>query len=390
MRKRDEADLELDVQAAAYLAGEDRTQRFIAKAMGKSTPIVSRLLQIARQEGWLEQKFKPGDLTEEQMRAVRERASAALWSDALRRVLEQVPGPSAPQIRVLPSRRGTWDARLDGFGEAAASCVRDLTLQSKTGVGVTWGVTIASIVRGIDRLPAVHVKKRIQFVPLCPEPLGLRPTLTSSSNLAAQMDRVINGRTDNDLSLAVVPAMIPLSFSASETAAIWKMVRLVDSYRRIFGEQHPTAGDPPPHVDCIDTILTSVSSPERGPLGFINDEIIRRGRVDRRSLEGIVLGDIGGVLIPRPGLSAEAKAEYTRIQQHWTGLKVETLKRCRDAACSGHGAGVIVVAVGASKARFVLDGVIKQGLANHIIIDEELKKKLEDIVANQPARKPQP
>lgn len=220
--------------------------------------------------------------------------------------------------------------------------------------------------------------KPIQFILLCGEPLGNSPTRFSSSNLASQLDVLINGGTRIPLSLAAVPALIPKDFSRAEVNAIRKLISRVDAHREIFGGPNQESARRECLIDNVDTILTSIGSSATA-LAFGDDEFVKTAGITREDLQKLVIGDIGGVLFPRPHLGAGEQAALDQIVARWTGITEKHIKYCIDRARHDKTPGVIVVAIGESKATIVYE-CVKRGLVNHLVIDQDLAKKLESVV----------
>ena len=94
----------------------------------------------------------------------------------------------------------------------------------------------------------------------------------------------------------------------------------------------------------------------------------------------LVIGDMAGVCFPHEGLAEKDRIEVDDINARWTGVKVANLKRCADRAFKGDPMtgppGLVIAAVDARKANIVLD-IVKRGLVNHLLIDEDLQEALE-------------
>jgi DNA-binding transcriptional regulator LsrR (DeoR family) len=116
-------------------------------------------------------------------------------------------------------------------------------------------------------------------------------------------------------------------------------------------------------------------------MGFIYDELLKAGSTPRKkltqsSLQKLVVGDLGGILFPRPDLDARGREEVARLNAMWTGAKLRHVERiARDAARSTR-PGVIVVAMGAEDRAAILAEVIRYGLVNELIIDRSLSEAL--------------
>ena len=104
-------------------------------------------------------------------------------------------------------------------------------------------------------------------------------------------------------------------------------------------------------------------------------------------LAKLVVGDMGGVLFPRDRLTPKQKQKLETVAARWTGVTVDHLKRCsrraHDQPHSFNGPpGVVVICVGKARAPFLLEAV-KQGIVNHLIIDDELQEELDKISREQ-------
>jgi DNA-binding transcriptional regulator LsrR (DeoR family) len=105
-----------------------------------------------------------------------------------------------------------------------------------------------------------------------------------------------------------------------------------------------------PWIDRVDAILTSISTEER-PLGFDDDRLIRAAGIRRERLNDLVIGDLCGIVIPRPNLDSQSKSEIENIMARWTG---------------------------ANKASVVHEG-LRRGLIQHLFMDEDLADRLGEI-----------
>ena len=102
-----------------------------------------------------------------------------------------------------------------------------------------------------------------------------------------------------------------------------------------------------------------------------------------RELQKLVLGDISGVFIPRPDLSASQRVKLKNLSKRWTGIKLEHLKNCSLSSFSSDPLkgkpGIVVVAIAKNKARFIYEGA-KLNLINRLVIDDDLEEELERLV----------
>lgn len=385
---------------AARLASMKARQHKIAEILGISPSAVSKLLKKAMAEGYLQLQFLPKDLSEEEIREIEARIRPQELKEHLHRLARDSRAPvPRPEVRVFESATEevmsseAWSFRLEQFGQSASSYIQGLLLQSEV-CGVSWGETLASVVRALDKPgnPAPRREAPIHFVPLCGEALDSAPKRVNSSSLAHRLDEIMNGPQSQcrSLWLAGVPALVPDitdGFTPNELAAIQKYIRHIRAYREIFGEapgsscrdgwsdRAPKRSRCLPWIERLDTILTSVGPAER-PLGYGGKELLKSAGLTIEEARHLILGDISGILIKRPDLSAEDRNRVDKINERWTGIKERHLRRCAEEATRNGRAGVVLVAIGSNKAPFVYEAV-KLGLANHLVVDQHLASALQ-------------
>jgi hypothetical protein len=95
----------------------------------------------------------------------------------------------------------------------------------------------------------------------------------------------------------------------------------------------------------------------------------------------VLIGDLGGVLIPKPELESEDRDLVKELNEMWTGIKLQDLKRIAKVASTSDGGGIVVVAIGKQKAA-VLYETIRLGLVNEALIDQDLVNKLRQIMTD--------
>ena len=371
----------LDKQTAAFMyAAQHRSQEYIADILGISQSVVSRLLKDAETEGFLETsvRFLSRKVNPERMREIEVRASPRGMQ--LAQKLEAFATGSshgvALHVRILPSASyatspAAWTHRLEHFGAAAQEIVKALLLDASV-VGVAWGATVATVIHQfqVSGVTTARADSPIQFVPLMGEPLGNATSRFSSSRLAIDLDQSLNGGSENSLSLALVPALIPQGFSPVEVKAIRRLISHVRSYQDIFGGREDGGA---PWVACLDAIITSVSTAER-PLGFDHDNLVRTAKMSRTHLGDAVVGDLCGALIPRKGHEDEVRG----MSEFWTGIGLAQIRDCALRSSRQGKSGVILLALGRNKSRVVFEAA-RQGLVNQLIIDQDLADGIEEI-----------
>jgi DNA-binding transcriptional regulator LsrR (DeoR family) len=369
--------------AVAMLAAEGRRQVNIAELLGLGEVRVSRLLRDARRARYLREeiRFLKEDLPDHLLLKVRDRIVRKAVTDRLRSFMQGIPG-GGPIMRVFNCDAHVSNARkrVEQLSQQAAPYLKKL-LERSQKCGLTWGGMLRGAVSALSEL---HFQYRTppqirECIPLSGEPLGNEPMRFSSSSLAHDLGQIVNGDSYNAPSLAMVPAFIPEGFSKSEVSGVWKLIGLVRSYGMIFGRRSMKNGEKP-LAEHLDMLLTSVG-PAESPLGFGQGRLFETGKLKIDDLRELVLGDIGGVCVPRPDLKQTALRKLQDVNERWTGLRLEHVQACAAQAKDPDRdrPGVVVISGGKARARFIYE-ITRRGLINHLIIDDELAKELDTIV----------
>jgi DNA-binding transcriptional regulator LsrR (DeoR family) len=365
VKAKKEDEQEQLVLVAAYLASEGKKQREIGVALGVSQPEVSRLLEAARTRKLLVPARPILTCTEEERQEVVTRFfSSGAILDRLRKLEGRFAG-TLRRVTVAHSDRSRCETLAALLGEAHV-------------VGVTWGGTIRRTVEMLrDHLPEPSRTGAVQFVPLCGEPLRdwHDPVQYSSTALASELGALLGGKERaGHLSLAGVPAIIPPQFTkASELKTIRRFIAQVGSYRAIFGGEGAAGrGGERPLVERLDTILTSIGVVEAKYRGIWLREWVELGVVSEALLSALVVADVGGVMVPKAGLSAARERRIAGMMKtRWTGIQRKQLERC----AREERPGVIVLALGAWRVGAVRR-IVELGLVNELVIDAELAEGL--------------
>jgi hypothetical protein len=89
----------------------------------------------------------------------------------------------------------------------------------------------------------------------------------------------------------------------------------------------------------------------------------------------LVVGDVGGVLIPKPHIKKGSPADKAlrKISERWMGIRTEHIAQCAAKARDSGGMppGVVVLGVGRYRASVVYE-CIRLGLVNELVIDEDM------------------
>ena len=382
MPRKTDSSRDLQAQKAAYLrAQHNMSQEEIGTTLGGvSQPYVSRLLRRAEEMGWLvtQLHFVDRDIPEEALTEI----YRLLVPQSLREILWRLgerTGQCIPNIRVFDSGGDTvtpqaLEQRRQRFARSAASSLNEFIHAARV-VGVTWGRTVSVLIEHLSQLNRSPRNQRsVQFVPVCAELVGLAMRGYSSSRLADRLNDIVNEGTGDHLSLTGVPAYIPRRYDRNKTKVLWEYVCDIGSYQKIFKQNMPL-------VAQIDALLTSVGSSDK-PVGGSVTELVEAGEIDDRKLRSLVVGDIGGVLIPQPSLSNGDKRIIHELNGMWTGINLEHFQQIAfNASRNTKMPGNIVVALGRDKTP-VLCEVIRMGLVNELMVDRDLAQSLEVALCN--------
>jgi hypothetical protein len=373
---------------------QSMSNKAIGDILRISESAVSKAIKECFEQGRLQLLFNREGLTEKQLAALQTTAAGA---DELKHLLARFSKDSSavvhePDVRIFDSggtesTPAAWDARLESFGRAAAPYVWSVIAGSRV-VGTSWGETLAAVVRALASRPAAPPRHPIQFVPLCGEMLEGPPRKVSASNLAHQLDEVVNGdlRHTHSYWLAGVPSRMPCpqrnnkdSLTPAECRAVSRYIHRLPGYRKVFGSGTAAKnghGERAPLIDRLDMILTSCGPKER-PLGYGGVQDLRSMGLSLRAARKLVVGDLSGILLKNPDLTDSRPVD--RINDAWAGAKLTHVRECSRRALAGAAGGTVLCCLGANKCDTVLE-IVRLGLASRILLDfdlaQQLKRKL--------------
>ncbi len=362
-------------QCAAYLrAVHNMSQMEIGEALGGlSQPHVSRLLSHAEKKKYLviQQRFASELFSDEWIKSLQGLLAPSGLSEDLKAYCESID-VIPPRVQVFDSGPGRTEVALTQrrtrFGRVAGGRLIELIERSKV-VGVAWGRTLQAVIEGISssRQPLEGAQK-IEFVAVCAELVSLTQRGYSSSRLAEDLDEIFNAEPTETPHLTGFPAYIPRHYDAEMREAIWKFVTDVPGHHRIFS-------GPDALIDQMDLLISSVgasSDPVRGSF----DDLAQASGLRPSDLRGLLVGDLGGVLIPRSGLSAAKERTVEELNHMWTGMKSEHVQAlARRAAEDTDIAGVVVLALQAERGDTAFE-LINRGLVNELILDHAAAAQL--------------
>jgi DNA-binding transcriptional regulator LsrR (DeoR family) len=390
MRKKgsQSGDRELLLAAAARLRQAERSQLQIAIRLNRSQSEVSRLLKEAEDRGILKTTrliVKEGTDDRGIDEAIWEQVEREYFHDdsLAKKLREWLPKTTENQAMRF-SVQVFEDS--DGDSHAASASVLDLLKQVRL-LGVMWGRTLQKLVNGIERFRAGGFDAlSLQCIPLCGDPIhtmNLENQEFSASQLAARLEKVLCAPSDKQLpSLTGVPAYIStrLRRKAGEVFQA-EYLEGIPGFVEIFGGGRDPKRRPAPLLGIIDTVLTGVgiidvegaNTTKDTTAAFLRERIHQEG-ITHEELNRIVFGDIGGWLVPRPRITSKERKLVDELNNGWTCVKQSDLQRV--ARVAEKAPGMIVVASGARKSELVRH-IVELGMANELIIDEDLAAALE-------------
>ena len=369
-------------QCAAYLrAHHNMSQAEIGNALGGlSQPNVSRLLALAQKKKYL---------------AVTHRFAKELFSDEWLKQMDELLVPpefsqtvkryclsnnfNEPRIRVFESGTGSTEGALghrrNRFGRTAAGCLSELIANAEI-VGVAWGRTLRALIDGIEKFnrPAENANDII-FMPVCAELVVHIQRGYSATRLAELLDDIYNDGNGPTINMSGFPAFIPQFYDDDMRRAIKQFVSDTPSYARVFSGSDGL-------VHQMDTLISSVGSSQTPLLGAL-EELTYAGQLDRDQLSELIVGDLGGILIPKPDLSEMDKLRVEGLNKMWTGIQMQHVRDlARRAANNSNINGVVIVALQAERGETVLE-LIRLGLVNELIIDQAVADRLTALLIKQ-------
>jgi hypothetical protein len=155
--------------------------------------------------------------------------------------------------------------------------------------------------------------------------------------------------------------------------SIWQYIADTPGYHRVFS-------GPDALIGKMDMLISSVGSSKTPVLGSF-EELVQAGGLRADDLRKLIIGDLGGILIPETGLSPSKKALIDDLNGLWTGIKTEHVRAVADRAFSNpNQSGVVVVAIQKERGDTIFE-LIRRGLVNELIIDHAAAEQLHQRVS---------
>lgn len=363
-------------QCAAYMrATHNMSQTEIGHILGGlSQPHVSRLLAYAEKQKYLviEQRFASEMFSDDWIRQIDELLAPSGLTADLADYCRHV-GVKVPRVRVFESGPGSTESamvqRRARFGRTAAGRLIELIEKSST-VGVAWGRTVKSVTDGIaaSRQP-LNKKRHIVFAAVCAELVSLAQHGHSASRLADTLDEAFNADPGQVPQLTGFPAYIPRHYDKEMRASIWRFISDTPGHHRVFS-------GPNALIHKMDMLISSVGSSKMPVLGSF-EELVSASGMKADDLRQLIVGDLGGILIPEAGLSKSKQQVIEDLNAVWTGIKSEHVHAIAARAFDDPAmSGVVVVALQAERGDTAFE-LISRELANELILDQSAATQLQ-------------
>jgi hypothetical protein len=399
-RLRDLSEVELRAVKVAFYLAQGMSETEIAYLLfptdkpETARPKVANAKKLALRKGWLKPPaFSGKSFPQEDNLALREEAHHRDWLD-LEEELRKQSGNVLKNLRVFysggnePKDKDEWDDAIVQFAQNAAPYVLEQLCKSRTGIAVGWGTTVACAIEALDKClgESGRIKqngqKKIQIVPTACSPLQPPEGRdTSSTSIARMLNGYLNGpRGGRILSLENIPSVLPETYKDNTKRKDLEQdfLKHCRDYWEILGDQEDPNSDS--WANRVDTIISSGGSFHQWQI--FADALFNNSGIGKDELKKLAVGDIGGNLIPRLGLSEKERARFEQIRKLWTGIRLEKYQRiAQDAAqCSDLDgpAGCVLVAIGKGKAEIILDLVTREDtrVVNSLLIDVYLAQAI--------------
>ena len=343
--------------------------------VGRST--VTRDLQWIKKNRWIETRLGSECPGKEHLQAIKQTAQ---FYGGLQEVLRERSNGTLKSFHVFwggPIAKGEdgWDDRLSRFAARAAPTLLEL-LPTGQRIGVSFGTTIGVCIEALASAAArarARTPRELMVIPTSGEPLGGAKAPFASTDLAEHLREILGG--PHVPSLRGMAPVIPEKFYGYTHAAGFAHMRCYTSYKTIFGDSS-TEG----LVDELDTVLTSAGGFGEHYHAFQNGVVENLG-FTREQVGEVAEGDICGVLMGKnEGLTKAQEKMLDGLRKLWTGIRLEHLRRISANARDHQHPGVILCALGANKADIVQAVVCREKLVNHLIIDETLAARLQELL----------
>lgn len=297
------------IKVAKMYYFEELTQAKIAEKLGVSRPVISKMLQKARDEGIVEITIhdEGHDLTE----------------------LEQtlIHHFQLDDVVIASTKQYSKEQKEVALGRVTAQYVSNLIKKNVRKIGVSWGKSLYHMVKEYP----IEKRETIKVIPLVG---GIGPSAVElhANQIAYEFAKKLNGEAES----LYAPAVVESAELKEELIRSPHIASVLEQ-----GKQ-------------VDLAIVGIGNP------FQHSTIVEMGYLSEEELENLrkanIIGDIGSKYIRKDGL----EADHT-INQKSIGIELDDLKKIDR---------VIGVAAGVHKVESIL-AVLKGGYINILITDDQ-------------------
>jgi DNA-binding transcriptional regulator LsrR (DeoR family) len=367
------AELVADNRGSKY---KSRYLKQAAADLGLSEDQFTRILRAARSEGKLRERFDPASVSEAALDDARKILEASLMRTAIQRLAPASAAGRKLRVIIASSRDTSIgdqdiDSRMRTFARNSAEALKAMLIDS-SGVGIValaFGTMVKALVDGLfDNASMPRIQHCPKVIPTMGEPLMKNSSELSSTVLSQRLARFL-GRGDFyslNLILAYLPD-IPNDLGREDRNAFFKYLSRLPDYDLIFNDRSGL-------IWQVDLLLTSISS--EVPFGYGNEGRFLQTDFGVEQLKELFAFDIGGVGIPRDGLSPAMTEKLRLFAENSTCLREEHLRAISARARKNPASyGVVLAAIGENKAANVARA-IELGYCDTLLCDFELATEL--------------
>jgi hypothetical protein len=399
VRDLDEANYRRAVLAYLMGQGLDEGAAWAQLPNHRALSTASRDKDAARKRRWLITRFAEELFDEAVLNRLREDVAHRPWVDnGLEKKLRSLSGGVFKVVWVFhagdvadPGNNQTeWDWQIGNLARNSAWLNQRLLLKSRTGIAVGWGKTVGESIdaiverfaQGRDRDKA-NVRKKLLVIPTVGTPPGAAPSDLdhSSTQQASNLSEALNGASTDCPSLANTWTVLPPDMTEDERRGFLRANNLPGGgFERIFAASSQGAGTKP-LIETVDTAVTSAGAFHHE--SFFLNQLREIGKIDMVELQTIADGDLGSALVQTEGTKRDKALQrrFDEVLRLLPGIKLAHYQAIAQRAAKDPDgpAGVIMVALGANKAKIALRCVREQAVST-LVIDYHLAAALKTLL----------
>ena len=293
---------------------QELTQAKIAEKLGVSRPVISKMLQKARDEGIVEITIhdEGHDLTELEQKMIRYF--------------------HLNDVVVAPTKNHSKEQKEVALGRATAQYVSKIIKKNVRKIGVSWGKALYHMVKEYP----IENREKVKVIPLVG---GVGPSAVElhANQIAYEFAKKLNGKCES----LYAPAIVDSAELKEELVRSPHISSVLEQGKK------------------VDLAIVGIGNP------FQHSTIVEMGYLAEEELENLrkanIVGDIGSKYIRKDG----QEADHT-INQKSIGIELDDLKKIDR---------VIGVAAGIHKVESIL-AVLKGGYIDILITDDQTARAM--------------